>query len=59
MHSQHFVKLPGNTDMLRTSFMPKTLDDWNSLPAKCINKIEVSEDPTKTFADIVKGWAKC
>ena len=59
MHSQHFVKLPGNTDMLRTSFMPKTLDDWNSLPAKCINKIEVSENPTKTFADIVKGWAKC
>ena len=40
------------------TLMHKTLKDWNLLPHGIINKTEVSEDPAKTFASIVKGGAK-
>ena len=58
VHSQYHTIIGTSGDTLKNSFMHKTLKDWNLLPHGIINKTEVSEDPAKTFASIVKGGAK-
>ena len=32
MHSQHYLRLPVKTDILKFSFLPNTVKDWNLLP---------------------------
>jgi hypothetical protein len=55
MHSQHYLRLPSKTDILKFSFLPNTVKDWNLLPPDIINKIQSAEEPAISFADIVGG----
>jgi hypothetical protein len=55
MHSQHYLRLPAKTDILKFSFLSNTVKDWNLLPQDIINKIQSAEEPDKSFADIVRG----
>ena len=55
MLSQHYLRLPAKTDILKFSFLPNTVKDWNLLSPDFINKIQSAEEPAKSFADIAKG----
>ena len=55
MYSQHYLRLPAKTDILKFSFLPNTAKDWTLLPQDIINKIQSAEDSAKSFADIVRG----
>jgi hypothetical protein len=55
MHSQHYLRLPAKTDILKFSFFPNTVKDWNLLPPDIINKIQSAEEPAKSFAGVVRG----
>jgi hypothetical protein len=59
IYSQHYLILPAKTDILKFSFLPNTVKDWNLLPNDIINKIQSVEEPAKSFADIVKGPVIC
>ena len=39
----------------KNSFMPRTVRDWNHPPSDVINRMESSDNPPKTFSEIVKG----
>ena len=58
MHSQHYLRLPAKTDILKFSFLPNTVKDWNLLPPDIINKIQSAEEPAKSFADIQQKCRK-
>ena len=58
IHSQYHTRPGTSGDTFKNSFMPMTLRDWNLLPHEVINKTEASENPAKTFAEIVKGGAR-
>jgi hypothetical protein len=49
MHSQHYLRLPAKTDILKFSFLLNTVKDWNLLPQDIINKVESTEDPAKSL----------
>ena len=51
MHIQHYLRLPAKTDILKLSFLPNTVKDWNLLLQDIINKIQ----SVKSFTDIVRG----
>jgi hypothetical protein len=47
MHSQHYLRLPAKTDILKFSFL-QTVINWNLLPQDIINKIQSVEEPAKS-----------
>ena len=55
MHNQHFMVPFARTNVHKNSFMPKTTRDWNHLPSDIISRMESSDNPPKTFSEIVKG----
>ena len=55
IYSQHYLRLPAKTDILKLSFLPNTVKDWNLSPQDIINKIQSAEEPAISFADIVRG----
>jgi non-homologous end joining protein Ku len=55
IHKHHYVRPRTKTDKLQYSFLPNTIMDWNSLPGKTINTALESQDPVKSFAEIVRG----
>ena len=61
MHSEHFIQLQPNkeVEVYRHSFMTKTVKvkDWDELSPDVFSRMQVSEDPVKTFAAVVRGGA--
>ena len=57
MHSEHFIQLQPNKEVYRHSFMTKTVKDWDELSPDVFSRMQVSEDPVKTFAAVVRGGA--
>ena len=55
MHSEHFVNIPARTDILKSSFLPCTVKDFNLLPPEVIEKSRAAKSPVKSFAAVVKG----
>ena len=53
-HSMHFHIPYARTDSYKYSFVPNTVRDWNSLPAKVIASAESSTNPISTFTSILK-----
>ena len=58
MHSQYHTRIRASGEIMKSSFLPRTLNEWNQLPHEIMNRVEASEDPAKTFASIVKGGTK-
>ena len=59
MHSEHFINIPARTDILKSSFMPSTVKDWNLLPPDVIEKSRAAKSPVKSFAAVVKSGSLC
>ena len=59
MHSEHFVNIPARTDILKSSFLPCTVKDFNLLPPEVIEKSRAAKSPVKSFAAVVKGGSLC
>ena len=59
MHCEHFIQLQPNKEVYRHrhSFMTKTVKDWDELSPDVFSRMQVSEDPVKTFAAVVRGGA--
>ena len=55
MHEQPYRQLATSCDTYKSSFMPNTIRDWNSLPPATIFKMSSATDPVKSFASIVRG----
>jgi len=59
VHSEHFINIPAGTDILKSSFLPCRVKDWNLLPPKVIEKSRAAKSPVKSFAAVVKGGGLC
>ena len=55
MHQEHLNRIYARTDILKYSFLPKTITDWNSLPPDIFSKVQSAQDPVTTFSKIIKG----
>ena len=54
MHSEHYIQIQPNKEVHKHSFMTKTVKDWDELSRDVFSRMQVSEDPVKTFAAVVR-----
>ena len=54
-HSLAFQTLFANTDTYKSSFVPQTIRDWNSLSDSLLSAAEVAEDSFAKFTFLVRA----
>ena len=54
-HSLAFQTLFANTDTYKSSFVPQTIRDWNSLSDYLLSAAEVAEDSFAKFTSLVRA----
>ena len=59
MHNEHFNRILARTDVLKFSFIPNTICDWDSLPPDLIHKYQTAtNDPVSVFIHQIRGGTK-
>lgn len=55
MHSSHFKIIYARTDIMKYSFIPNTIKDWNNLTPKVITSVMEAGDLAEKYSDVIRG----